>query len=148
MSDRKYRHRGYQDSDRERDERRPPERREEPGRPRIEGAPRGRGLGAPTAAVFKCAACGREVNTTLKEITTEATCPGCGRPLHTCTNCAFFDPGAQFECRKPIPERIENKAAANVCRLYQPRTIRDLRVTSPVSPDDARAAFDALFKKG
>ena len=147
MSDRKYRHRGYQDSDRERDERRPPQHQGEPARPRVEGAPRGRGLGAPTAAVFKCAACGREVNTTLKEITAAATCPGCGRPLHSCTNCAFFDPGAQFECRKPVPERIESKAAANDCRLYQPRTIRDLRVTSPVSPDDARAAFDALFKK-
>jgi DNA-directed RNA polymerase subunit RPC12/RpoP len=147
MTDRKYRHRGYQDSDRERDERRPTERRGEPGRPRVEGAPRGRGLGAPAAAVFKCAACGREVNTTLKEITAETTCPGCATPLHSCTNCAFFDPSAPLECRKPVADRIENKAAANGCRLYQPKTVRDLRVTAPASPDDARAAFDALFKK-
>ena len=75
MTDRKYRHRGYQDSDRERDERRPPERQGEPARPRMEGAPRGRGLGAPTAAVFKCSACGREVNTTLKEITAAVDLP-------------------------------------------------------------------------
>ncbi len=147
MTDRKYRHRGYQDSDRDRDERRPPERRDEPGRPRTEGAPRGRGLGRPTTISFKCASCGVDIQTALSQVRTETLCPSCSKPLHTCTNCVFFDPGATLECRKPIQARVEAKAAANSCTFYQPKTVRDLRVTTAASPDDARAAFDALFRK-
>ncbi len=141
MSDRKYRHRGYMEDD-ERD--RSPKR--EPGRGRLEGAPRGRGVGLPGDVVFRCARCGAKVSI-LGEIRTGDTCPGCGDPLHTCTNCAFFDASQRFECRKPIEARIESKAKANECAFFKPKTVRDLAARGPSSPDDARAAFDALFKK-
>lgn len=148
MSDRKYRHRGYQDDD-DRD-RAPREPRGPAGPPRLEGSPRGRGVGLPGSVTFRCAVCGRE----MKEasVPSDAACPGCGKPLHSCTNCSFFDTGARFECRKPIPARIESKSKANECELFQPKQIRDLRSQkTPTgdagSPSDARAAFDALFKK-
>ena len=105
MSDRKYRHRGYMDSDRDDRERRPRQPRDDRGRPRIEGAPRGRGVGMPAAAVFRCAVCGLEMQST--GIGSDTPCPSCGKPLHSCTNCSFFNPAARFECTKPIPERIE-----------------------------------------
>jgi len=60
MSDRKYRHHGYQDDDRDR-ERQPRERPKTDGVKRYDGAPRGRGLGAPTTVAFKCARCGHEL---------------------------------------------------------------------------------------
>ncbi len=144
MSDRKYRHRGYQDSDREDRERKPP-KTDQRGQRGPDGAPRGRGVGSPTAVTFKCAVCGREV----KDVTVEfkTSCPGCGKPLRSCTNCTFFNPSARFECRKPIEARIESKATANRCEFYQPKTIRDLRAAQPEQTTDARAAFDALFKK-
>lgn len=150
MSDRKYRHRGYQDDDRdrerERQQRRPTDER---GTPRLEGAPRGRGVGLPTEVTFKCARCGHAMKHATVEF--DSSCPSCGKPLHTCTNCAFFDTSARFECRKQIPQRIESKAKANRCEHYQPKSVRDLRSarTEPgtASPSDARAAFDALFKK-
>jgi predicted RNA-binding Zn-ribbon protein involved in translation (DUF1610 family) len=132
------------DDDRDEPKRRP-RQTDDHGRRSQVGAPRGRGLGAPTAVAFKCAVCGTE----LKERTVEpgAACPSCGKPLHTCTNCSFFDTSARFECRKPIAKRIESKAKANDCELYEPKQIRDLRAAQPEKTTDARSAFDALFKK-
>ena len=144
MSDRKYRHRGYMDDGDDRE--RPSRQRGEPARRGLDGAPRGRGVGLPKDVVFRCAVCGERVRT-LGSIEPGSTCPGCGKPLHTCTNCAFFDPGARFECRKPLEARVESKAAANDCPHYQPKTVRDLSSKGPATPDDARSAFDALFKK-
>lgn len=143
MSDRKYRHRGYMDDSDDRE--RPRERGSGP-KPRVEGAPRGRGVGTPTDVVFRCAVCGQSVKL-LGTIETKTNCPKCGKPLHTCTNCAFFDPGAPFECRKPLKARVDSKARANRCPHFAPKTVRDLSSRGPASPDDARAAFDALFKK-
>ncbi len=144
MSDRKYRHRGYMDDGDDRD--RPQERRREAPRSSVDGAPRGRGVGLPADVVFRCAVCGKKVQT-LGSIEADSVCPGCGKPLHSCTNCAFFDPGARFECRKPLEARVESKASANDCPHYQPKTVRDLSSRGPATPDDARSAFDALFKK-
>ena len=146
MGDRKYGHRGYQDSDRERGERRPPAPRAPDSRPRVEGAPRGRGVGLPPNVVFKCAVCGQEARS-LSRVEPTSACPSCGKPLHTCTNCSFLDPEARFECKKPIAARLEDKAQANECLLYQAKTVRDLRSSTRSTPDDARSAFDALFKK-
>ena len=143
MSDRKYRHRGYMDDDREEPRPRRPAG-ERPGR--VEGAPRGRTAGMPTQVVFRCERCGRKIEL-LGELEADAACPGCGAPLHTCTNCASFDTSARFECRKPIPARIESKTRANTCEHFTPKKIRDLSARGPASPDDARAAFDALFRK-
>lgn len=150
MSDRKYRHRGYQDDDRDRD--REP-RREKPktdGVRRYDDAPRGRGLGAPTRVTFKCARCGKDLVNVQVEFDT--TCPGCQSPLHSCSNCTFFDTGARFECRKPIEARVESKTKANRCEHFQPKTVRDLGLKPSESgpsggAKDPRAAFDALFKK-
>ncbi len=144
MGDRKYRHRGYMDDSDERE--RPRRQQDTPRRERVDGAPRGRGVGLPQDVVFRCAVCGEKVQT-LTSIEPETTCSSCGKPLHTCTNCTFFDSGSRFECRKPIPARIESKAKANSCEHFKPKTVRDLSARSPASPDDARSAFDALFKK-
>ena len=144
MGDRKYRHRGYMDDSDERE--RPRSKPAQSQRERVDGAPRGRGVGAPKDVVFRCAVCGERIRT-LQTIEAEARCTSCGKPLHTCTNCAHFDSGARLECRKPIPARIESKTKANQCPHYQPKTVRDLSAKGPATPDDARSAFDALFKK-
>lgn len=141
MSDRKYRHRGYQDRDEDRRERRP--RRSSDGR--MGEGPRGRSAGLPTEVAFKCAECGRKVEI-LGRVEPDATCPGCEKPLHTCTNCAHFDTSAPLECRKPIPARIESKTKANRCELFSPKAIRDLSSRGPSTPKEGRQAFEDLFK--
>ncbi|MCP4899624.1 MAG: hypothetical protein GY906_21875 [bacterium] len=146
MSDRKYRHSGYQDDDRDRQPQRP---RGGGGQhqSRIEGAPRGRGLGSPGAAVFKCSNCGKVIPD-LTTVDADRNCSSCGKPLRTCTNCSFFNPAARFECKKTLKARVENKSKANECPLFQPKTVRDLAVKETRNAsNDPRSAFDALFKK-
>lgn len=139
MSDRKYRQRGYQETgDRERGRKGPPRPKQ-----RREG-PRGRGLGTPTATVFRCAVCGHKQPAPEVDAF-DAVCAKCGTDLRTCTHCVHFDTSAPRECRKPVPERITGKAKRNRCELFEPKAAKEFG-QDKMSPDEARAAFDALFK--
>ena len=149
MSDRKYRHSGYQDDDRDREQQQRQQQKQRPpgdGVRRYDSAPRGRGLGAPTTIAFKCARCGHQLVT--PSIDSTSTCSSCGSALHSCSNCTYFDTGSRFECQKPLDARVEGKTKANKCSLFKPKAVRDLKSAQPEKkPDDARSAFDALFKK-
>ena len=158
--DRKYRQRGYMDSDRDRDgrDRRPAERPKPSGpRPPIDvTGPRLPRLlqNVVAARCFNC-------STTLPpDVDWKGKCPKCGSDLHCCKQCAHFEPSTRFQCLKPIPQRIPVKDKANECALFSPRVTvaRDAApannnnnsvaaVQPPRSPSDARAAFDSLFKK-
>lgn len=140
----KYRQRGYQDSG-DRDARSP--RGPQAPREKKEG-PRGRGLGAPSETVFRCAACG-EKRPVFEEIPVDATCTRCGADLHTCSNCINFDTSVRWECRRfqEIPARVPKKRDRNECPLFTPKTTQEFAKDSDKpSPGDARSAFDALFK--
>lgn len=142
--DRKYRHRGYQESDRDSAPRRPSGPRPD----RDDGAPRGRGIDQNKAVVFRCKHCGEKV-LDLDSIAVGATCRKCGEALHACSQCTHFDTSARFECTQPIPARIASKQAANECTFYSPAKTFDLTGSrgTVATPDDARSAFDALFRK-
>jgi hypothetical protein len=153
MSDEpKYRQRGYQD----RGERpSPASRGPQPPRPKPEG-PRGRGLGAPTEMVFRCAACGakRVVSTAAghaDSLGVDVVCAGCGAALHSCSNCLHFDTSSRWECRRSpeLPARVAKKTSRNECALFTPKTAQEFGADrdKPSGPADPRAAFDALFKR-
>jgi hypothetical protein len=91
-----------------------------------------------------------------------ARCPKCGLALHSCKQCAHFDPGRRFECAQPISEGIADKSARNDCGLFALRATLERDTSSsamssgaaspgvsasPLRPSDARRAFDNLFKK-
>ncbi len=137
MSDRKYRQRGYMDSDRE------PQRSKPQSKPREQRE----GPRSPKMMAFgekvKCAACGAKVSPNIRF---DSTCSNCKADLHICRLCTYFDTSARFECRKPIPARIVNKNARNTCELFEARTVVE-RETSSGPPTDARQAFANLFKK-
>lgn len=140
MSDRKYRQRGYDDDDgarKRRDRKKPPRQKRE--------GPWGRGLGAPTVTVFRCAVCGARMP---PPDAVDAVCAKCNTDLHTCTHCAHFDSSAPLECRKPIPQRIPSKVKRNECELFEPKRAKEFGSESErLDPEEARAAFDALFGK-
>ena len=142
MSERKYRHRGYMDNDRE------PQRRDQQG-PKPQSKPQDReGPRSPRMMAFgeavKCAMCGAKAPAS---ITAESTCEKCKAELHSCRQCTYFDPSARFECSsKAIAARIVNKTARNACELFVARTVVE-RQTSSGAPTDARQAFANLFKK-
>src|SRR5262245_40366783 len=126
----------------------PGKRRPGAGPRRDDGAPRGRGIDQDKAVVFRCKHCGEKV-LDVDSIGVAATCRKCGAALHSCSQCSHFDTSARFECTQPIPARIPNKKAANECTFYAPAKTFDLTGSRGVAatPDDARAAFDALFGK-
>src|SRR5207253_5598099 len=101
VSDRKYKHKGYQDGGGYSSYRpggsdsRPQVPRPEPQRQRIEGAPRGRTAGGFGPEVFKCNRCGQQ-RVALDAPTFDETCVKCGADLHTCGNCRFFDTTATW----------------------------------------------------
>jgi hypothetical protein len=158
--DRKYRQRGYMDTtDREFRERRPADRPKPSGpKPSIDvTGPRLPRLlqNVVAARCFNC-------STALPpDVDWKGVCPKCGAAIHCCKQCAHFEPSTRFQCLKPIPLRIVVKDQANECELFKPRVTvaRDSAPANhhapapmpqsqpPRSPNDARAAFDNLFKK-
>lgn len=135
-------------------ERRPPE-----GRPHQEqiGPRTPRMVGTITRA--RCSNCGAVLQSGFDS---KGACPHCAFELHSCKQCVNFDTGEQFECTQPVPERIAKKDARNECTFYAFRTTveKDTAPTSmtpsaptapssnvPFRPNDARKAFDDLFKK-
>jgi len=96
-----------------------------------------------------------------------ANCPKCSSALHCCKQCTHFEPSTRFQCLKPIPERVNKKDQANTCTFFKQRVTvaRDTpggrqvlgggpansrpleQISAPRSSQEARAAFDSLFKK-
>jgi len=142
MSDRKYRQRGYMDSDKEPQQPKSQAPRSGPRNPQSHEGPRSPKMMA-FGEVIKCSSCGAKAPNLIG---LETACPKCAGDLHTCRQCNFFDPGARFECSKPVTARIVNKNARNKCDLFAPRTVVE-RETSSGAPKDARQAFANLFKK-
>lgn len=150
MSDRKYRQRGYQDDDRDRAARdrpdtAPPRAPREPGAPRARSippeAPRTPRLMA-SHEVVRCRACATLVSS---PIAADSTCPKCRAALHSCVQCASFDPGARFQCLQPVAAAISPKDTANDCAWFSP-SVRVERQTSSIRSDnDPKSAFDKLF---
>jgi hypothetical protein len=160
LSDRKYKHNGYQDSGGYGSRsgsgsggstHRPEGPRPEFPKQRMEDAPRGRTAGGFGPDAFKCNKCS-QIRHNLGELTQEDVCGGCGADLHTCGNCRFFDTTTLWECRENIPVRVVGKHVKNECASFTPKIVKDLAADKGTkshlqSPDDARKAFDALFKK-
>ena len=147
MSDRKYRQRGYQDDDRDR------QPRPQQARPAPEpGAPAGarrisqdgpRNINMPGyREVVRCSQCGTVV---AADIALDTRCARCGTDLHSCSQCTSFDPGSRFECMdQAVTARISPKNARNTCSFYSARTTVERETTTP-KVDSARKAFDDLF---
>ena len=155
--DRKYKQKGYHDrgSDDKKRERsdRPPEPRPKqqdmlgPRTPRMVG----------TVMRARCSSCGAVLSPGFDQ---NGECPRCHAALHSCKQCVHFDTGRQFECTQPILERVAKKDAKNSCSFFEFRMTVE-KDTSPVTyatsapaaattagrPNDARKAFEDLFKK-
>jgi hypothetical protein len=152
--ERKYKQKGYHDQGREEKKKdRPAEQR--PARQEQLGPRTPRMVG--TVMRARCSNCGAVLAPGFDQ---NGLCPRCSSELHCCKQCVHFDSGAQFECTQPIPERIAKKDARNECTFFEfrmtvekdtsPVTYAALRApaaASPGKPNDARKAFEDLFKK-
>ena len=140
MSDRKYRQPGYMD------------RKEEPQKKSSERPPKRDNTFGPkplqmaaTRTVSRCAQCGTVLQAFTEPV---GQCPKCGFELHSCKQCTYFDPASRFECTRSLAERIPRKDVKNECTLYAIRVMVEKETsTSAGRVDDARKAFENLFKK-
>ena len=119
--DRKYRQRGYNDSDRPQSGNGTFNREDRP-RPQgprppldITGPRLPRMVQSVTAS--RCYNC----STMLGEGFDFKQCPKCGVALHCCKQCSYFEPSTRFQCLKPITVRIAAKDQANECELFKAR---------------------------
>jgi hypothetical protein len=140
----KYRQHGYQDSGEKREKQSSSERGDRPVKQDTFGP---RPVQMPgTHTVSRCAQCGALLQATAEPV---GQCPKCGFELHSCRQCTYFDTSSRFECTQPIPERIARKDTRNECSFYSMRVRVEKETSTPSSakPQDARQAFENLFKK-
>lgn len=141
MSDRKYRQRGYQDTREDSQKRQPSDKpiKKETFGPRPLQMPG-------TRTVSRCSQCGSLLQTLTEPV---GQCPKCSFDLHSCKQCTYFDPSSRFECTQSIPERITRKDQRNECTFYSMRVMVEKETSTPAAlrPNDARQAFENLFKK-
>jgi hypothetical protein len=141
--ERKYKQRGYMDTAPEEGKKERMQQRPD----KNNGIKRyGMRNGGTARSGIRCARCGKTLSN-VGEVLAEAVCESCGADLHTCTNCAFFKTSARWECSKPIPARVSPKDARNNCLFFSPAVFVERTFESTTTPQDARKAFDALFKK-
>lgn len=132
MEDRKYRQSGY---------------KEHPDQPQAgrEASYASRAPGTVNSrTVCRCADCATPLPTVADSF---GQCPKCRSELHSCGQCAHFDPDHRFECTQAILERIPDKRARNECVFFSLRvTVERDTSSGSVRPEEARRAFDRLFK--
>lgn len=140
LSDRKYRQPGYMDrgEDKQKRSSESPAKRQETFGPRAIQMPG-------TRTISRCSQCGAVLQAIAETL---VQCPKCAFELHSCKQCSFFDPSSRFECTQPIPARVPRKDQRNDCTLYSIRVMVEKETsTSSGRADDARKAFENLFKK-
>ena len=146
---RKYRHQGYQDSERREGRRRDkaPVRQDLTTEEKLQRKSMRHAIDRDANAVVRCHHCGKDV-LDFGTIIQSTGCPHCTAPLHCCRTCEQFDSAARWQCRADIPAAVTDKLKANDCADYKPRLVLDVtgRRTGRSKPGDARSQFDSLFK--
>jgi len=149
--DRKYRQRGYQDEgNRNRDRSGPSEGKPKTPEQRAPGRQLQSASGPKTPnlmashEVFKCARCGNKLGL---PVAAGDRCARCGVAVHSCINCVSFDTSSRWECsQQALTARISPKDEQNSCSFFEPRTTVERQTSTQVAPNNARQAFDDLFK--
>jgi hypothetical protein len=93
--------------------------------------------------MITCAFCNKEIIFEGR-VTRNDTCPKCGRDLHCCLQCKFYDSGSYNECKEVLAERTVNKERANICEYFVLIGSKDYEFGRKAA---AKKALEDLFKK-
>lgn len=91
----------------------------------------------------KCVHCNFEVEI-IDRVGRQDSCEKCGRDLHSCMQCRFYDRSAHNQCRETLSMYITDRERGNFCEFFEMG--RDVSAEK-VAVDDAKKKLDALFKK-
>ena len=94
---------------------------------------------------MKCWHCGRATEV-IERVGFRDECEGCGRALHVCRNCNFYDLSYNNACREPQAERVVDKERFNFCEYFAPGSAKGAG-TGTASKSAAQAKLEALFKR-
>ena len=92
----------------------------------------------------RCYFCGAEIELADK-VYRKDTCPNCGRDLHSCVQCRFYDPSAPHQCKEPVAEPVRDKEKANLCTYFEFAGRKDSSFQS--EKELAKKKLEELFKK-
>lgn len=68
---------------------------------------------------WKCGASLAELTLPLRRL---EECAKCRSELHVCRMCVDYDPRVAKHCREPTAEEVSDKAHANFCDHFKPRS--------------------------
>jgi hypothetical protein len=88
-----------------------------------------------------------------REVYRSSYCAACGKDLKICLNCAFYSPGAHWDCSETIDEMVRDKDRANFCTFFsfrqsQPGAKGAAPKADSAAPDargQAKRKIDKLF---
>ncbi len=89
-----------------------------------------------------CYFCKKEVEI-IDKVFRKDTCPHCGRDLHSCVQCRFYDRNKHNRCLEPMAQHVTEREKYNFCDYYQ------FKVGGTDDTDAqtaAKKALDDLFK--
>ena len=95
---------------------------------------------------MKCHHCARAIDTT-ERVGFRDDCPGCGRALHACLNCDFYDQSYNNSCRENQAERVVDKDRFNFCEYFTPSKSGRTAGGSLTPKSSAQSRLEELFKK-
>ena len=93
--------------------------------------------------MIKCSFCDKEIEFEGR-VSRADICPHCGRDLHCCLQCKFYDPGSYNECKEVLAERMVDKERANICEYFVLNGAKDSGFGRKAM---AKQALEDLFKK-
>ncbi|WP_455381443.1 hypothetical protein [Salinispira pacifica] len=93
-----------------------------------------------------CFSCGSSLDS-LGRVYRSTLCPTCGKDVHVCLNCRFYEPGVHWDCRETISEPVRDKDRANFCDFFMLASgnRKSGQQGRPDRASNARSQFDDLF---
>lgn len=92
-----------------------------------------------------CVHCGTTLDPKMR-IVRDSSCDKCGRDLHACVQCRFYDRHAHNQCREPNAEWVTDRDRRNFCDYFHRNTTESTTGTKVDRAANARSKLDQLFK--
>ena len=93
--------------------------------------------------MIKCGFCNKEIESEGR-VSRNDTCAHCGRDLHCCLQCKFYDPSSYNECKEVLAERIVDKERESLCDYF---ILKGAKESEFGRKAVAKQALEDLFKK-
>ena len=91
---------------------------------------------------FDCWRCATPAVDEPMPLARESRCRACGKDLHVCRQCTFYDTSKGKSCAEPVAEEVLDKERANFCGYF---TLSLRAHAGNAQADAARAQLAAMF---